>query len=549
VAALLERKRFQYALAAVDDRLRIALTAARMAAWDWEPASDRVIASDTAADVFGLAPGTTITNSKQGFDLVHPDDVERHRLRLGKAVSELTSFHTQFRIIRPVDQSVAWMEERGMARIDQATGQVRVVGVVTDVTDAKRAEQEREQLLERERAAREEAERASRLKEDFLTTLSHELRTPLNAILGWSHILEGPSHDPQTLAEGLSVISRNARAQTQLIEDLLDMSRITSGKLRLEVLRVDLSDVISAAVESVRPAAEAREIRLVKVLDSIRMVVSGDPHRLQQVVWNLLSNAVKFTPRGGRIQVVLERINSHVELSVVDNGQGISPAFLPHVFERFRQADASTRRASGGLGLGLAIVKQLVELHGGTVQASSAGEGKGATFTVCLPLSAASVEDAGPRSPAFAHGAGENFNRISLKGVKVLAIDDEPDARNLVKRILDGCGATVITAGSADEAIHLFKNNRPDVIVSDIGMTQKDGYEFMRMVRSLRPQEGSQTPAAALTAYARVQDRRQALMAGYQSHVVKPVDAAELVTVVASLAGKLGQPGEPEIGS
>jgi PAS domain S-box-containing protein len=534
----LERKRFQEALAAADDRLRIALNAAKMAAWEWDPIADTLIISDTAGEVFGLARGRTLSSGNQGAGIIHPDDLPAHRARLQKAIDGLTSFHSQFRVVRPLDGAIAWMEERGFARRDRVTGQVRVSGVVMDVTESKKAEQERERLLERERFARGEAERASRLKEDFLTTLSHELRTPLNAILGWTHILERGRGDPATLAEGLAVISRNARAQTQMIEDLLDMSRISSGKLRLEVQRVGLSEVTLAAIESVRPAAEAKEIRLIKVLDPVRTVVSGDPHRLQQVVWNLLNNAIKFTPKGGRVQVVLERINSHVELSVNDNGTGIEASFLPHVFERFRQADASTKRSFGGLGLGLSIVKQLVELHGGTVSAASPGEGQGATFTVRLPV-ASTLEEAVPTPQAAPSHGADGLEQISLDGVKVLVVDDEPDSRDLVKRILGGCRATVITAGSAAQALQHFHKERPHVIVSDIGMPDQDGYEFMRTVRSLRREEGGQTPAAALTAYARPLDRRQALLAGYQSHVVKPADPAELVTVVASLAGKL----------
>jgi CheY-like chemotaxis protein/anti-sigma regulatory factor (Ser/Thr protein kinase) len=268
----------------------------------------------------------------------------------------------------------------------------------------------------------------------------------------------------------------------------------------------------------------------------VRTLVSGDPHRLQQVVWNLLSNAIKFTAKGGKVQVVLQRINSHVQVSVSDDGLGISPAFLPHVFERFRQADASTRRSFGGLGLGLAIVKQLVELHGGTVHASSPGEGRGATFSFTLPLAVASSGESTPHGNTS--DAEELFARISLEGITVLVVDDEPDARNLVKRILDGCKAKVILAGSVAEAMKHVKGQQPDVIVSDIGMPEQDGYEFIRRVRGLPREEGRDTPAAALTAYARPQDRRQALLAGYQSHVVKPADPAELVTVVASLAGK-----------
>jgi PAS domain S-box-containing protein len=541
VAALLERTRYQQELAAVDARLRMALRSARMVAWELDVEQGTVVLSDTAADVFGLTPGTKFDAASQGNALLHPDDREAHGQRIQTAIRALTSFHSQFRLIRPIDGKTAWMEERGVAQRDPLSGKVRVVGVVMDVTEAKRAEQEREQLLEREREARGHAEHASRLKEDFLATLSHELRTPLTAIFGWAQLLEQGNRDPAALSEGLAAISRNARAQTQLIEDLLDMSRIASGKLRLEVQRIDLSDVVSAAVESVRPAAEARNIRLARVLDSSRTVVSGDPHRLQQVVWNLLSNAIKFTPKGGRVQVVLQRINSHAELSIIDNGQGIAPSFLPHVFERFRQADASTTRGAGGLGLGLSIVKQLVELHGGTVAAHSAGEGKGATFTVALPLAVTHLAAPAPPQGLSEPPAGETLADVTLEGVTVLVVDDEPDTRSMIQRTLESCKATVLLAQSSEEAVQRVRRDRPDVIVSDIGMPGQDGYALMRAVRSLPPEQGGETPAAALTAYARAQDRRQALFAGYQSHVVKPADPAELVTVVASLAGRLGR--------
>jgi PAS domain S-box-containing protein len=402
----------------------------------------------------------------------------------------------------------------------------------------KRAAQEREQLLEAERAARAEAERVGLMKDEFLATLSHELRTPLNAILGWSQILRSRGHENEELAEGLSVIERNTRVQTQLIEDLLDMSRIISGKIRLDVQQVDLQDVVKAAVASVRHSAEAKTIRLQTVLDPLAGPVRGDPGRLQQCFWNLLSNAIKFTPRGGRVQVGLERVNSHLEVSVVDSGEGIKPEFLPHIFERFRQADASTTRRHGGLGLGLSIVKHLVELHGGQVRAKSAGQGAGATFCIELPLMALHPPESHtrrehPRSPTLIGGLGDH---PSLAGIKVLAVDDEPDARNLIRRVLEDCGAKVILAASAQEALALVMSERPDMIVSDIGMPGEDGFEFIRKVRTLGPQDGGRTPAAALTAFARAEDRTRALRAGYQTHVAKPVEPTELTAVVASLA-------------
>jgi PAS domain S-box-containing protein len=404
--------------------------------------------------------------------------------------------------------------------------------------DVKRAAEERKQLLAAERAARAEAERVSLMKDEFLATLSHELRTPLNAILGWTQILRARRRDDKELHDGLAVVERNARVQTQLIEDLLDMSRIISGKLRLDVQRVDVEDTLRAAIASVRHSADAKELRLQVVLDSLAGPVRGDPNRLQQCFWNLLSNAIKFTPKGGWIQVSLQRVNSHLEVCVTDSGQGIRPEFLPHVFERFRQGDASTTRRHGGLGLGLSIVKSLVELHGGSIRAKSPGEGKGATFCIELPIMVVHSHEArSPRDDARSmDSATAHVDHPSLEGITVLAIDDEADARDLLKRVLEDCGARVVLAASAAEGIEAVTRERPDMIVSDIGMPDEDGYEFIRRVRKLTPEDGGRTPAAALTAFARAEDRTRALRAGYQTHVAKPVEPTELTAVVASLA-------------
>jgi PAS domain S-box-containing protein len=407
---------------------------------------------------------------------------------------------------------------------------------------AQKASEERKHLLESERAARGAAELASRMKDEFLATLSHELRTPLSAILGWSHLLRGPNVGADELRRGLETIERNARMQTQLIEDLLDMSRITSGKVRLDVQPVQPAAFIEAALETVRPGAEAKGIRLVKVLDERAGPVYGDPARLQQVVWNLLNNAIKFTPKGGRVQVVLERVNSHVELGVSDTGIGIDPAFVDHVFERFRQADSSTTRQYGGLGLGLAIVKHLVEQHGGTVRAQSTGRDKGATFTIHLPL-ALVHPDAGEmarRHPQAPPPVAADFKPVDLSGVTVLVVDDQPDARELVARLLGDCGARVSTAGDAGEALALVEREKPDVLLSDIGMPDVDGYELLRRVRALGEARGGQVPAIALTAFARSEDRTRALRHGFRVHVAKPVDPAELIATVASVAGRTG---------
>ena len=409
-----------------------------------------------------------------------------------------------------------------------------------DITERKRSEAERGRLFDAAEAARAEAEAANRMKDEFLATLSHELRTPLNAILGWAKILSSGKADANDLAEGLAAIDRNSQAQAQLIDDLLDISRITGGNLRLDVQRLNLSEVIEAALAAVMPAANAKGIRIHKVLDSLAGPVTGDFARLRQVVWNLLANAVKFTPKGGTVQVLLERVNSHVEISVIDTGIGIKPEFLPHVFDRFRQADVGTTRRHDGLGLGLAIVKHLAEMHGGSIRAKSPGEGQGATFVVTLPITVIHPDHPGAAEvrstePATAE---ETVQEGALAGVSVLVVDDELDARQLLRRVLVDSHADVALAASAAEALELVERLRPDVIVSDIGMPETDGYDLIRRVRAVYT--ARQVPAVALTAFARTEDRKRALLAGFQTHVVKPVDPAELTAAVASLACRTG---------
>jgi PAS domain S-box-containing protein len=386
--------------------------------------------------------------------------------------------------------------------------------------------------------AHDALKRADRLKAEFLATLSHELRTPLNAILGWITILkDGPN--AEELEQGLDVIERNVRVQSQLIEDLLDMSRIEAGKVSLDIQPVDLAAVAMAAIETVRPAADAKGIRLSSVFASVGGAVMGDKNRLQQIVWNLLTNAVKFTPKLGHVHVVIERVNSHVEISVTDSGGGIAPEFLGQVFDRFRQADASTTRRHGGLGLGLSIVKNLVEMHGGTVRVASQGLGFGAVFTVNLPLVAIQQNTQLITGALRDTTADESFAATDLQGVKVLVVDDEADSSGIVKRILQRSGAEVSTAGSMQEALAEFERFGPHVVLSDIGMPEHDGYEFMARLRELPGARA--VPAVALTALARAEDRTRALRAGFQLHVAKPVDATELVAVVQNLAALKSQ--------
>ena len=413
------------------------------------------------------------------------------------------------------------------------------VALATAAAELTRADAEREQLLRSEQDARATAETANRAKDQFLAVLSHELRTPLNAVYGWAQMLRTGQIREEAQERALDIIVRNANAQLQLIDDLLDVSRVITGKMRLDVQSVDLKAVIEAALDAVRPAAGAKEIRLQSVLDPRAGPVTGDPGRLQQVVWNLLMNAVKFTPKGGRVQVHLQRVNSHVEIVVSDTGEGIAPEILPVVFDRFRQGDSSTTRAHSGLGLGLALVKYLVELHGGTVVAQSAGGGMGATFTVKLPLTIADIaSEADRRSHPTAASSGFVSDGARLDGLRVLVVDDDQDALELASVILTRAGAEVRSSRSAADALPVLRQWRPDVLVSDIEMPGEDGYVLIRKVRALSGEEGGRTPAIAVTAYGRTQDRMLSLTAGYSMHVPKPVDPGEFTTIIASVAGR-----------
>jgi PAS domain S-box-containing protein len=409
---------------------------------------------------------------------------------------------------------------------------------------AQRAAEERKVLLESERQARAEAERTSQMKDEFLATLSHELRTPLSAILGWAQVLRRGSRDQNDLQKGLQTIERNARAQAQLIEDLLDMSRITSGKVLLDTQVIAPAGFIDAAVETVRPAADAKNIRIEKLYDLDAGMVAGDPARLQQVVWNLLSNAIKFTPRAGVVSITLARTDANVVITVRDNGAGIRPEFITHVFERFRQADASMTRRHGGLGLGLAIVKQLIEQHGGTVRADSEGEGLGASFTIELPLAKPPVSSkASARSAMILPApATPEMTVRDLSGIDVLVVDDDRDARELMNRILSDCGATVRIAGSARDALAMFRAQVPSLLISDLGMPDVDGFELLDWIRHLDRSEGGHVPAIALTAFARSEDRLRALEAGFSAHISKPVEPSELIATVAYVVAPNGTP-------
>src|SRR6185503_6277899 len=439
--------------------------------------------------------------------------------------------------LRRHDGAFRWHLGRALPIRDERGEIVRWFGTNTDIHDRKQTEQALAASLDAEQRARSEAELASRMKDEFLATLSHELRTPLNAILGWSHIMRREGITGQLLERAAEVIERNARAQAQIIEDLLDMSAIISGKVRLTVTGpIDLPAVVAAAIETTRPAADAKHIAVKAEVDTVeRLRINADPNRLQQVIWNLLSNAIKFTPEGGKVGLKVARAQNRVEISVTDTGQGIGADFLPYVFDRFRQADASTTRRHGGLGLGLAIVKQLVELHGGEVRAHSEGEGKGTTFFVTLPADVLSAQPeqrtAVSREPDIASNESDR-----IRGTRILVVDDDADARELIKRLLEECGAQVTVASSSTEAIKIIRRGALDVLVSDIAMPGEDGNALVRHVPDLPPEQGGELPAVALTAYARAEDRVKAIRAGFQMHLTKPVEPAELIAIVASLA-------------
>jgi CheY-like chemotaxis protein/nitrogen-specific signal transduction histidine kinase len=401
-----------------------------------------------------------------------------------------------------------------------------------------RAERERERMLLQERSLRAEAERAARMKDEFLATVSHELRTPLSAILGWSTILSKGQSDQATVANAIAAIERNAKSQAQLIEDLLDVSRIISGNLRLDVKPIALTTVVKAAMDSVQPAADAKEIQLQMIVDPTADNVRGDAVRLQQVIWNLLSNSIKFTPKGGQVTVKVDRADSMAQVTVTDTGEGIRAEFLPYVFDRFKQADGSITRKYGGLGLGLAIARHLTEMHGGTIEVDSAGEGLGATFKISLPLVAVTATAAinSARSVAVTELAPAKY-LPDLHGIRVLVVDDSADTREMLRVVLEQFGADVTTASSARETLDVLPAWQPNVLVSDIGMPDEDGYSLIRKVRALSTEKGGDIPAIALTGYVRVEERMRALDAGYHMFVPKPVEVGELATIIASLVG------------
>lgn len=541
VVDITDRKQLEERLRESEERLRLGLDAGDTGTWDWDIRTNHITWSERVYQFHGLTPETFHGTVEDFEHVIHPEDRQRVSEAIQTAIKNRCPYDIDFRVVR-YGSEAGWLTTRGKVYYDQSGNAIRMLGATRDITQQKLAEQERDALLASERASRTEAERANRLKDEFLATVSHELRTPLNAILGYAQVLRHADADKQEVAEGLDVIERNARVQAQIIEDILDMSRIVSGKLRLDMQQVNLAGVIDAALQTVQPTADAKRIQIVRPGDPVIAMVTGDAARLQQIVWNLLNNAIKFTSDGEQVRIGLARVEAHLELAISDNGRGIGSAFLPYVFDKFRQADATTTRKHGGLGLGLAIVKNLVELHGGVIGVDSAGEGHGATFVVKLPL--ASVHGESP-SDSFSYTRVSSMpaplrDRPSLVGFHVLVVDDERDTRELVRRLIEDCDATVTTAASAIEALQQLDRQHIDVIVSDIGMPGIDGYELIRRIRARGPDHGGDVPAMALTAFARSEDRMRALAAGYQTHITKPVEPIDLVFAVANLVGKAG---------
>ena len=542
------------------DSDRDTLLNAAVLRWMQELAPQGILLTDSALNVVGWNRWLEEHSGRRSKDVLgknllelYPDLIERgldasYKDALSGQVRLLSQrFHgyllpmgaTEFKEYPHMQQSV---------RISPLSREGKVVGTLTiidDVTERVAREVElqsqieiRSKLLASEKSARKESEEANRLKDEFLATISHELRTPLTAIVGWATLLRSGDLDATAAARAAEIIYRNAHSQTQLISDLLDVARIISNKLLLTLTSVDLPSVIQLTLEAVTPEAESKGVRIESTIEPEFPAISGDADRLQQIIWNLLSNAIKFTPAGGTVHVRLRRVVSEAEISITDSGIGIDPQFLPHVFDRFRQANSATTRAHGGLGLGLSIVRELVELHEGSAQVHSEGHGKGATFIIRLPI-------AGPKSTSEkTHSAGISDklaglgSQTSLDGLKILVVDDEQDTRDFVRAVLEKCGSEVTTASSAAEALGAFEAQHPDFLISDVGMPGEDGYWLIGRVRALRADQGGQIPALALTAYARTADRLRVLRSGFQIHLPKPVEPTELIVAVASLAGR-----------
>ncbi len=535
-----ERKRAEESAQKAHQRLASHFENSPLAIIEWD--SDFRVSrwSESAERLFGWKAEEVIGKHVNDWHFVFDEDADAvaqltHRQRVGV---ELLGVQRNRNYTK--EGSVLYCEWYNSVLHGNSGKMVSVLSLVLDVTARKLAEEERAALLVRERDARKEAEEADRLKDEFLATLSHELRTPLTSILGWALMIRNRDIEEENIDRAIETIERNARSQARLIDDLLDVSRIITGNLRLDVRPINMAPILEAAHDALRPTAEAKGVTVKTEYDPDCCLVTGDPNRLRQIIWNLLLNAIKFTPRGGNVSVNLAGVGSSARLTVTDTGEGITPEFLPYVFHRFRQAEGSISRRQGGLGLGLAVVRHLVELHGGSVSAESEGPGRGATFTVELPLANER------RDPARAEDRRQEVERRqrktahvpSLEGMRVLLVEDDDDSRRLLAMMLKRHGAEVISTASAPEALNSFADTSPDVVISDIGIPDQDGYQLINKVRALPAERGGQTPAIALTGYATSRDRERALSAGYQLHIAKPVEPADLVSAIVSLVSK-----------
>lgn len=528
LADITERKRSEEALQQALQKLTFHVENSPMAVVEWNEKFEIIRWSGAAEQIFGWQADEVLGTPLTELQLVFDEDLEEvtdvcKRLMLGKE-PYIFSYNRNY----TKHGDVVHCEWYNSSLRDESGQMLSVLSLVLDTTAKKQAEAERDRLLQQEQAAREAAETANRIKDEFLAVLSHELRSPLNPILGWSKLLQSGRLDPAKTQQALATIERNAKLQAELIEDLLDVSRILQGKLSLNVSAVDLAATIRLAIETVQLAAEAKAITIHTQLETQMGQVMGDSSRLQQVIWNLLSNAIKFTPQGGQVRVQLTRVGDLAQLAISDTGKGISPEFLPYVFDYFRQENASTTRKFGGLGLGLAIVRHLVELHGGTVQADSPGEGQGATFSVCIPIKV---------HPASGSEANQTQEQTcDLSGIKILIVDDDTDTREFLAFLLEQSGATVMMVNSAFAALAAISRFQPNVLLSDIGMPEMDGYELLQQVRALLPEQGGNVPAIALTAYAGEIDYQRAVAVGFQQHHAKPIEPETLMKAIATLA-------------
>lgn len=520
-----DRKQAEESLRQSEERLRLALLVGKAGIWDWDIPKNRVTWSEQIYKFHGLTPGKFGGRVEDFAQLIHPDDQAHVSAAIRQTLEQKTAYEIEFRAIQP-DETVRWLSTSGGVVVNAQGEPIRMLGATRDITERKAIDEERERLLLSEQRARTEAESANRIKDEFLAVLSHELRSPLNPILGWARLLQTQQFDEERRIHALETIERNAKLQTQLIDDLLDVSRILRGKLTLNVRAVNLVTVIESALETVRLAAEAKQIEIQSYMLLKDGKISGDAARLQQIVWNLVSNAVKFTPNHGQIEVRLERIGNNARIQVKDTGKGITPSFLPYVFDYFRQEDGKTTRKFGGLGLGLAIVRHLTELHGGTVHAESLGEAQGATFTVKLPLLC---------TPTSCEDMANTSLNADLSQLKIIVVDDDEDMRELAQFILEQQGAQVVTVASAAEVLLLFDRQPPDLLISDIGMPEIDGYMLMQQIRQRSPERGGMVPAIALTAYAGEYDQQKAIRSGFQKHISKPVEPEALISAIADL--------------